>query len=146
MLYEVITEINPKTKKQVGAIHQKLPWTNITTINYLDGEVWFGTTWGAFKLNDDGKYSYYAGKRWIPSDNVIDIAKGPENSVLILTDNGLGQIIRKEMTLYDKAMYYEKQVRERHIRFGFNGTISGMTDGDVTTGSLETSDNRNNFV
>ena len=134
-------EINPKTKKQVGAIHQKLPWTNITTINYLDDEVWFGTSWGAFKLNDDGKYSYYAGKRWIPSDNVIDIAKGPENSVLILTDKGLGQILRKEMTLYDKAMYYEKQVRERHIRFGFNGTISGMTDGDVTTGSLETSDN-----
>lgn len=134
-------EINTNSKKQVGEIHQKLPWTNITTINYLDGEVWFGTTWGAFKLNDDGKCSYYAGKRWIPSDKVIDIAKGPENSVLILTDKGLGQICRKEMTLYDKAMYYEKQVRNRHIRFGFNATISGMTNGDVTTGSLETSDN-----
>ncbi len=45
------------------------------------------------------------------------------------------------MTLYDKAMYFENQVRARHIRFGFNATISGMTDGDVTTGSLETSDN-----
>ncbi len=134
-------EISTKTKKQVGEIHRKLPWTEITTINNLDGEVWFGSTWGAFKLNDDGKFSYYAGKRWIPSDNVMDIAKGPENSVLILTDKGLGQICRKEMTLYDKAMYYEKQVRTRHIRFGFNSTISGMTEGDITTGSLETSDN-----
>jgi len=45
------------------------------------------------------------------------------------------------MTLYDKAMFYEKQVRNRHIRFGFNSTISSMTNGDVTTGSLQTSDN-----
>ena len=134
-------EIDTKTKKQVGQVHKKLPWTEITTISEIDGHVWFGSTWGAFMLKDDGKFSYYAGKRWIPSDNVVDIAKGPDNSILILTDKGLGQINRKEMTLYDKAMYFEKQVRERHIRFGFNATISGMTDGDVTTGSLETSDN-----
>jgi hypothetical protein len=45
------------------------------------------------------------------------------------------------MTLYDKAMFYEKQVRERHIRTGFNATLSSMTRGDVTTGSMEDSDN-----
>ena len=134
-------EIDTKTKKQVGPVHKKLPWTEITTIRNIDGKVWFGSTWGAFMLKDNGKFSYYAGKRWIPSDNVVDIAKGPDNSILILTDKGLGQIQRKEMTMYDKAMFFEKQVRERHIRFGFNATVSGMTNGDVTTGSLETSDN-----
>ena len=134
-------EIDTKTKKQVGPVHQKLPWTEITTIRNIDGKVWFGSTWGAFMLKDNGKFSYYAGKRWIPSDKVVDIAKGPDNSILILTDKGLGQIQRKEMTLYDKAMFFEKQVRERHIRFGFNSTVGGMTNGDVTTGSLETSDN-----
>ena len=134
-------EIDTKTKKQVGQVHKKLPWTEITIIREIDDKVWFGSTWGAFMLKDDGKFSYYAGKRWIPSDNVVDISKGPDNSILILTDKGLGQIDRKEMTLYDKAMFFEKQVRERHIRFGFNATVSGMTNGDVTTGSLETSDN-----
>jgi len=134
-------EIDTKTKKQVGPVHKKLPWTEITTIRNIDGKVWFGSTWGAFMLKDNGKFSYYEGKRWIPSDNVVDIAKGPDNSILILTDKGLGQIQRKEMTMYDKAMFFEKQVRERHIRFGFNATVSGMTNGDVTTGSLETSDN-----
>ncbi|WP_233375981.1 hypothetical protein [Maribellus sp. CM-23] len=126
---------------QAGEMQKNLPWTEITCVKNIDGDLWLGSTWGAFKRNDQGKYDYYASKRWLPSDKVIDIAKGPENSVLILTDKGLGQICRQEMTLYDKAMYFEKQVRERHIRFGFNGTISGMTDGDVTTGSLETSDN-----
>jgi len=134
-------EIDTKTRKQVGEVHQKLPWTEITTISNLDGEIWFGSTWGAFKRNEDGKFSYYASKRWLPSDKVVDIAKGPENSILILTDKGLARIFREEMTLYDKAMFYQKQVRERHIRHGFNGTVSRMTDGDVTTGSLEDSDN-----
>lgn len=134
-------EMDTQTKKQVGPVHKKLPWTEITTIREIDGKVWFGSTWGAFMLKDDGKFSYYAGKRWIPSDTIVDIAQGPDNSILILTDKGLGQIQRTEMTLYDKAMYFEKQVRERHIRFGFNATVSGMTNGDVTTGSLETSDN-----
>lgn len=133
--------IDTKSRKQVGAINKKLPWTEITTIKNIDGEFWFGSTWGAFKLNNDGKFSYYAGKRWIPSDTIIDIAKGPENSILILTDKGLGKICRTKMTLYDKAMYYEKQVRERHIRNGFNATVSSITDGDVTTGSLQPSDN-----
>ena len=134
-------EIDTKTRKQVGEVHQKLPWTEITTISNLDGEIWFGSTWGAFKRNEDGKFSYYASKRWLPSDKVVDIAKGPENSILILTDKGLARIFKEEMTLYDKAMFYQKQVRERHIRHGFNGTVSRMTDGDVTTGSLEDSDN-----
>ena len=134
-------EIDTKTRKQVGEVHQKLPWAEITTISNLDGEIWFGSTWGAFKRNEDGKFSYYASKRWLPSDKVVDIAKGPENSILILTDKGLARIFREEMTLYDKAMFYQKQVRERHIRHGFNGTVSRMTDGDVSTGSLEDSDN-----
>ena len=133
--------IDTKTKKQVGTVNKKLPWTEITTISEIDGQVWFGSTRGAFMLNENGKFKYYASKRWIPSDTITDIAKGPENSVLILTDKGLGKICRKEMTLYDKALFYDKQVRSRHIRNGFNASVVGMVDGDVTTGYMPTSDN-----
>jgi len=134
-------EINTKKKKQVGEVYKKLPWTEITTISEIDGNIWFGSTWGAFMLNEEGKYNYYASKRWLPSDTIVDIAKGPENSILILTDKGLGQICRKEMTLHDKAMFYEKQVRERHIRNGFNATTSLRKPGDISFGTMVTSDN-----
>ncbi|QGY47299.1 hypothetical protein GM418_27625 [Maribellus comscasis] len=134
-------EFDAKSKKHISQIEKNLPWPEITTIKSVDGETWFGSTQGAFKLEKNDKFSYYASKRWLPSDNVIDISKGPENSVLILTDAGLAKICRKEMTLFDKAMFFEKQVRERHIRNGFNATVSGMTEGDVTSGSMETSDN-----
>jgi hypothetical protein len=134
-------EYNTKDRKQLGDIKRKLPCTEITTVANVDGTIWFGSTQGAFKLRNDGEYDYYSSERWIPSEKVIDIAKGPENSVLVLTDKGIGQIFTKQMTLAEKAAYYEKMTRERHLRHGFNATVSGMVNGDVTTGKLENSDN-----
>lgn len=133
--------LDAETLKQTGDVQRKLPWTDLTTVQEIDGNLWFGSTRGAFMLKDDGKFNYYASKRWIPSDKVIDIEKGPGSSVLILTDKGLGQICFKQMTLHDKAMYFQTQVRERHIRHGFNGTLGYMKDGNVSSGSLEDSDN-----
>lgn len=130
-----------ETQKINGEPHKKLPWTEITAVEEVNRKVWFGTTKGAFRINDDGSFSYYASKRWLPSDQVIDIEKGPGQSVLVLCDKGLARIDVKEMTLHDKAMYYEQQVRARHIRHGFNATLSDMTDGSLATGSLEDSDN-----
>ena len=134
-------EIDTKSLKQVCEITKKMPWTELTTVSVIDGKLWFGSTSGAMMLREDGKFNYYASERWIPSDTVVNIAKGPENSVLVLTTKGLGKICFKQMTLYDKAMFFEKQVRDRHIRTGFNATVSGMVNGDVTTGSMEDSDN-----
>ncbi|MBN1109078.1 MAG: hypothetical protein JXA55_09925 [Bacteroidales bacterium] len=134
-------ELDIKTGKQTGDIHRDMPWTELTSVCEIDGKLWFGSTWGAMMLGDDGKFNYYASERWIPSDTVIHISRGPENSVLVLTTRGLGQICFREMTLYDKALFFEKQVRERHIRNGFNATLSSMEKEDVTTGSVEDSDN-----
>jgi len=133
--------INPENGARLGDTVTRMPWTNLTAVSLINGSLWFGSTWGAMKLREDGKYDYYASERWLPSDTVVSIAPGPEESVLILTRKGLGKICFGKMTLYDKAMFFEKQVRERHIRTGFNATVSGMAKGDVTTGSLEDSDN-----
>ncbi len=129
------------TRQKVGDVERKLPWTDITAIQIIDDEVWMGTSRGAFRLKEGGRADYYASLRWLPSDEVVAIAKGPGQSVLVLTTAGVGQIVFKQMTLHDKAMFYDKQVRERHIRTGFNATVSWMKNGDVTTGTLENSDN-----
>jgi hypothetical protein len=134
-------EINNLLQKQNIEMKSKLPVPEITVVKEIDGNVWFGSPEGAFKLREDGNYDYYYGERWLPGNRVIDIAKGPENSVLILTGRGLGQICFEEFTLHKKAMYFEEQVRLRHIRYGFNATLSGMTNGNFSTGYLEDSDN-----
>lgn len=133
--------LDGETMQPSGEIQQKLPWTELTTIQEIDGNLWFGSTRGAFMLRDDGKYNYYASRRWLPSDKVIDIEKGPDSSVLVLTDKGLAQIHFEKMTLKEKAAFFQEQVRNRHIRHGFNATLGYMQDGNVSTGSLEDSDN-----
>ncbi|MDP2337370.1 MAG: hypothetical protein Q8N05_13165 [Bacteroidota bacterium] len=134
-------EIDQKTKKQLGDIHKIMPWTDLTSVTEIDGNIWFGSTWGAMMLRKDGKFNYYSGERWIPSDTIVDIAKGTESSVLVLTTKGLGKICFQEMTLNDKALFFEKQVRERHIRTGFNANTILTIPGDVTSGIMEDSDN-----
>ncbi|MGC3946528.1 MAG: hypothetical protein QM762_18720 [Chryseolinea sp.] len=139
------TVYDATSKEPKGGMRTKLPSTEITTVELIGDDLWFGTTRGAFKVSVNeqaGEHAvYYASKRWLPSDDVIDIAEGPDHSVLVLTKKGLAQIVFKSMTLHDKAMYFEQQVRARHIRHGFNATLGYMTDGSLATGSLEDSDN-----
>ena len=128
-------------QKQVGDIRKKLPWTDITAVKSIGDKIWFGTTDGAFALRADGKFDYYNGERWLPSNQVVHISEGPSNSALVLTKGGLGQICFKQMTLHEKAMYYEQQVRSRHIRNGFNASLDNMEKGNIGTGYLADSDN-----
>ncbi|GAB2778258.1 hypothetical protein GCM10027275_22010 [Rhabdobacter roseus] len=134
-------ELDAKTGKPQGTLNQKLPWPELTTLAVLDNQLWFGSTRGAFKRRSDGKFDYYASERWLPSDRVVHISGGPDGSVLILTDKGLGKLVFEKMTLHDKAVFFDKQVRSRHIRHGFNGTLGRMKNGDLATGSLRDSDN-----
>ncbi len=124
-----------------GALQQKVPVTSITAVKSIGEKTWFGTTNGAFALNKNGKIDYYQGQRWLPGNDVKHIAAGPDNAVLISTDGGLGQLCFKKMTLHDKALFFEDQVRKRHIRNGFNASLVGMEKGNITTGFLADSDN-----
>lgn len=128
-------------RQVVGEIQRKLPWTAITTVKVIAGNCWFGTPRGAFVIKQDGTINYYASERWLPSDEVVHIAADRDTSVLVLTTAGLGEIRFKPMTLHEKANYFERQVRDRHIRNGFNATLTGLERGNLSTGYLGDSDN-----
>jgi hypothetical protein len=119
----------------------KLPSTDITSVKVINDKIWFGSPAGAFAIHSNQKIDYYNGERWLPSNKVIHIEEGPDNSVLILTDKGLGHIHFKKMTLAEKANFYDQQVRSRHIRNGFNATLSGLKNGNLNDGFLSDSDN-----
>ena len=123
-----------------GDIVRKLPATDITVMRAIGGQTWLGTTQGAIALDKEGTH-YYASQRWLVSDPVLDIHEGAHHSVLLLSDKGLSRIRRDSVTLEDKANYFERQVRLRHIRNGFNASLVGMQHGDLTTGHFENSDN-----
>lgn len=119
----------------------RIPVTRITAVKVIGDKIWFGTPQGAFSVGTDRTIDYYNGERWLPSNDVIHIEAGPENSVLVLTGKGLGQIYFTPMTLAEKAAFFDRQVRSRHIRNGFNATLTGMEKGNPDTGYLSDSDN-----
>jgi len=133
--------LDSNTLKQNGVLIQRTPCNNITALEEVNGQMWFGSSEGAFQLRTDGKYNFYNGERWLPGNLVVDFAKGENGSVLILTDKGLTELAYKNWTLADKAEYYEKQVRLRHIRNGFNSSYDGMEKGNLSGGRLSDSDN-----
>ncbi len=124
-----------------GELVTKVPWPEITDVEEINGSLWFGSIWGAYRLNKDNKYDYYSSQRWLPDNNVKDIEPGPEGSVLILTKRGLGQICFEEMTLCDKAMTLEKLTRKYFIRYGFSSTGHGMKNGNLSQLTIYDSDN-----
>jgi hypothetical protein len=132
-------EWHPATKK--STMKTKLPATDITAVEQVGNKTWFGTSQGAFTIDSKGRIDYYNGERWLPGNEVVDISRGADNSVLILTKAGLGELVFKSMTLADKAAFYDKQVRARHIRNGFNASLSRMEKGNLATGYLSDSDN-----
>jgi len=121
---------------------ENVPCPQITNVSEINGKLWFATADGVFGLNEDGKYSYYAGERWLPCNNAIAVEAGPDGSLLVLTKNGLGQIYFEMMTLEDKAMFYEKMVRQKNIRYGFNSSSGRLIHGySSSQTAIQPSDN-----
>jgi len=136
-----VISLDPKSFKEISDINKKLPVTDISCILEIKGRLWFGSLHGAFALREDGKFDYYASKRWLVDDTVLDIAPGPDNSVLILSRTGLSKIIFTEMTLQEKAEYFQKVQRLRHVRYGFSSETRLAIPGDLSTAILHDTDN-----
>ena len=141
-------ELELPSFRQTGPAHRLLPAADLTVIEDIGGQLWFGSANGAFlqqpSTGTSGEtFSYFASERWIPGNQVTGIAKGPGNSVLVLTDKGMGEICFQSMSLEQKAMYYEQIVRQRHIRYGFYSDYTGVSKGDVSAAVMGPHDSDN---
>jgi len=82
---------------------------------------WLGTSEGLILLTHwsggwPGTYRFLHSKRWLPSDDVRAIAVGKNGNVIVGTSSGISILREESMTLAKKAAYYEKMVRDRHVR------------------------------
>ncbi len=125
-----------------------LPFSDFTCINTSrDDEVWFGTTIGAIRLDTgtaSGEYEwhYRQGKRWLPGDHVYDIAV-TEKETWFATNNGVGVIEYKAMTLAEKAAHYEQQIEEyiKRTKFGYVSEVGLKNPEDFSEILYHDSDN-----
>ncbi len=118
----------------------KIPWTDILVVESQEDELWFGTSKGAFAILPDGEIKYYYLERWLPGEEVYDISFGLEE-IYLLTNEGLATIHRKEMTLAEKADFFDQYTRKNHLRHGFNASLVLKEAGKIESGRLDDSDN-----
>jgi len=120
-----------------------LPWNEFTGITPGPGNtVWFGTKLGAIRY-DGSEWAYRQGPRWLPGDEVRQMAVDSQGNAWTATPGGMGVIRRSPLTLAEKAAQYETEL-ERHIKrtpFGYVAEAGLKIPGDKTSASSVDSDN-----
>lgn len=95
------------------------PVQNLTrAVATVDGGWWFASPNGVCHLRD-GEWEYFAGKRWLNSNVVNDIAVDRDGRLWAATDEGLCCIEYRLMGLEEKAEHFETITQARHLRDGF---------------------------
>jgi hypothetical protein len=148
--------LNLETGGVTTPLQRALPVTDIRRIVPVADGLWFGTSRGAFLLRQamggtDGNepalpngphgIRYYASKRWLIDDDVVDLAVDSQGSLWVLTRTGLNKIEFRPMTLAQKAEYFDRKIRSRHIRFGLAGERRLLNAGGIASGEIIDTDN-----
>ena len=133
-----------------------MPWPELTCKVSVPGGDWYGTTRGACfeRAGTKARYAtpsapgiepprfrYYAGKRWLQDDHVLDLAVDSDGHVWVLTRTGLNKIEFRQTTLAAKADWFHRKIRSRNIRYGFTGERRLRVPGDITSSELIDTDN-----
>ena len=141
----------PVLKTQPG-----MPWPELTSQSIVAGGVWFGTTRGAFFERDGTnsryatpsapgiappRFRYYAGKRWLRDDHVLDLSVDHDGNVWVLTQTGLNKIEFRQTTLAAKAEWFHRKIRSRNMRYGFTAERRLLVPGDITSSEMIDTDN-----
>jgi hypothetical protein len=148
--------LNAAGGQVLTALETTLPAVGITAMEPAEGGVWFGTARGAFfRLDqtwcryatpsapgiDPPHFRYYAGKRWLRDDHVVDLATDRDGHLWVLTKTGLNKIEFRQTTLAEKAEWFHRKIRSRNIRYGFTAERRLRVPGDITSSEMIDTDN-----
>lgn len=124
-------------------LNTKLPANEITSLAVgISGDLWVGTTQGVFKITKAGQIAYYASKRWLSDDGVIDLSRSvTDGDVYVLTKAGLCKINYEPLSLQEKAAFFDRKVRQRHNRYGLAAELRLPKAGDITSAEMIDTDN-----
>jgi len=133
-----------------------MPCSELTCQTAVRGGIWYGSTRGAFfeRNGTDSRYAiprapgiepprfrYYAGKRWLRDDHVLDLAVDHDGHLWVLTATGLNKIEFRRLPLAAKADWFHRKIRSRNIRYGFTAERRLLVPGDITSSEMIDTDN-----
>lgn len=132
--------VDLKSGKKIQEKNISLPVTSITDIKQIGEQLWFGSDNGAF-LKETDRFRYFAGKRWLDTNYVIDLAKDSKGDVYFLTKTGLNKVQYLNQTLTDKTEKIQDDIRKYHMRFGWVNEIGYKIPGDMKSAYSQDNDN-----
>src|SRR5438105_12637703 len=114
---------DPNVPEAVKKTPDPLPAGDVTCLaKAADGALWLGTRQGVMRIDMSGgaedQRQYFAGRRYLPDDDVLNIIPDATRGVWVRTKTGAVHIELRLMTLEQKAAYFEKRIHARHDRHG----------------------------
>ena len=134
--------IDPGQQAALQKAYVQLPTTQVTVISAATASgIWIGTREGAVRLSRDYRTrEYFAGRRWLPHDNVTGIGFDGD-TVWLETPGGYARIAGVQMTLAAKSRDFVKRVQARHVRWGLTADSHLQVAGDLSSNQMASSDN-----
>jgi len=122
-----------------------LPAANPVEVRATDGALWRGTMQGLWRehpaATERDRRQYFAGRRYLPDDHVVQLLADDSAGVWVRTRTGVSHIKLKPMTLAQKAEHFEKRIRARHDRYGLVADSAFAVPGDPTSNQMHDNDN-----
>jgi len=110
-----------------------------------DGAVWSGSANGVNRIDPKApprdRNQYFAGKRYLPDDEVLQLAADEAAGMWVRTRTGVSHIELRTMTLAAKAALFEERIHARHDRHGLVSPSNLRVPGDVSTNQMRDDDN-----
>ena len=106
-----------------------------------DGVSWTAAARGLYRGMTRGGTEYFAGKRYLPDDEVLGLRPDASHGMWVRTRTGISHIELRPRTLEQKAAAFEERIRLRHDRYGMVSDSHLVKAGDLSTNILESSDN-----
>ena len=128
-----------ETQNQTEII-DKLPVNHIKKILFADNNLWFASTNGAFVKEPD-RFRYFASKRWLDQNAILDAAANENGTLYFLTATGLNKIEFVTQTLAEKAAYFQDNIRKYHMRYGFVCATRLHKPNDLSSALIHDHDN-----
>ena len=120
--------------------NNKLPVPNISEMLQVGNQLWFGSENGAF-LQEPDRFRYFAGRRWLDHNKVVDITSDSRGDLYFLTPTGLNKVKYITQTLAEKTKKIEDDIRKYHMRFGWVNEFRYGSPGDLKTAHSMDNDN-----
>ena len=137
---------DPNVPERVKLAPEPVPTGSFTCAAIAsDGARWSGTRTGVIREDTAAdaldRHQYFAGKRYLPDDDVRNLAPDDSGGMWVRTRTGVSHIELRLMTLEQKAAYFERRVHQRHDRYGLVASSKLRVPGDLSANQLDPSDN-----